>query len=245
MNAVVLPRTVPDDRVQLNPHLNSRALAEAFRLHGRIHIGDILIRSCADRLHHCLRYETRYNLCTNIGGTVRSLEDLTAEERHACTVAAWRETGIREFRFAYEEHRISLNGEPYPDLRHHLAAAFAFLNGGEFLAFAREITGIARIDFADAQATVYRNGHFLTAHGDDVPGSNRVAAYVLGFTPVWRPEWGGLLEFPGTSGTIESAYLPGFNTLKLFRVPMSHYVSVVAPYAQAPRHSVTGWLRAR
>ena len=84
------------------------------------------------------------------------------------------------------------------------------------------------MSYADAQATLYRSGHFLTSHNDDTPGSKRLAAYVLSFTPAWRAEWGGLLEFLDGNGQVETGYLPGFNTLKLFRVPMTHYVSMVA-----------------
>jgi SM-20-related protein len=245
MHARLQPLPVSNDPLRLNPLLNRAQLAEQFRLRGRIHIGDVLTTASADRVHHCLQNETRYVLCTNIGGTVRALRDLTASERQAYTITAWQEVGIKGFQFLYETHRISLAGEPYADSQHYLSRVFAFLNGPEFLGFARDITGIGEIEFTDAQATVYRNGHFLTAHDDDVAGSKRVVAYVFGFTPVWRPEWGGLLEFVNSSGEAEAGYLPGFNSLKLFHVPMSYCVSVVAPYALAPRHSITGWLRAR
>jgi Rps23 Pro-64 3,4-dihydroxylase Tpa1-like proline 4-hydroxylase len=230
---------------QLNSVLDRAALAAEFRQRGRIQIRDVLTKSSADRLYLCLQREISYALYTNIGGMARALRDLSPEERHTCIVAAWREVGTREFKFAYDTHLVSFAGEPYSDSRHYLAQTAAFLNGPEFLAFAREVTGIGAIEFADAQATRYGSGHFLTAHNDNVAGSNRLVAYVLGFTPTWRPEWGGLLEFLDGNGEIETGYLPGFNTLKLFSVPMSHHVSMVAPYAQGLRHSITGWLRAR
>lgn len=244
MHAAIQSFQIHDDHPELNPALDRAKLARQFHEHGRIHIGEVLTRRSADRLHFCLKREINYKLCTNIGGTARALENLSSEERHACSVAAWREVGIDGFQFLFDTHLVSFAGEPYADSRHHLANFVAFLNGNGFLGFARGITGIDSIAFADAQATLYRSGHFLTAHDDDVPNTKRLVAYVFGFTPVWRPEWGGLLEFPGGNG-VEAAYLPGFNALKLFRVPMSHYVSVVAPYAQGLRYSLTGWLRAR
>jgi SM-20-related protein len=245
MYTAVQPLQASNDPPRLNPGLNRAALADEFRAHGRINIADVLTRASCDRLHHCLRDEIHYRLCTIIGGRVRSLENLSPEERHTCSIAAWREVGIRGFQFLYDMHLISSAGEPYADSRHYFAQLVRFLNGPEFLGFAREITGIVNFEFADAQATLYRSGHFLTAHDDDVPKTKRVLAYVLGFTPVWRPEWGGLLEFVNRTGHVDAGFLPGLNTLKLFRVPMSHYVSVVAPYAQAGRYSITGWLRAR
>jgi len=245
MYAAIRKPDIRDDPPELNPALDRADLAGQFREHGRICIADILTRPSAERLHFCLQNEIRYKLCTNIGGTARALDNLSAEERHACSVAAWREVGIGGFQFLFDTHLVSFAGEPYRESRHHLANLVAFLNGPDFLGFAREITGIDPIAFADAQATLYRSGHFLTAHDDDVPNTKRLVAYVFGFTPVWRPEWGGLLEFPGKDGRVDIAFQPGFNTLKLFRVPMSHYVSVVAPYAQALRYSITGWLRAQ
>jgi len=99
------------------------------------------------------------------------------------------------------------------------------------------------IDFADAQATRYNKGDFLTRHDDDVAGKGRELAYVLSLTPDWLPEWGGLLLFNGPDGGIVETFVPSFNTLNLFTVPQPHSVSYVAPYAGAARISVTGWLR--
>jgi Rps23 Pro-64 3,4-dihydroxylase Tpa1-like proline 4-hydroxylase len=231
--------------LQLNPTLDCCALAKDFQERGRVHIQSILDEQSANHLYHCLSHETRYRLCANIGGVARALADLSPQERQACTIAAWREVGAAGFQFLFDMHRLSLNGEPYPNANDRWARVVEFLNGREFLDFARAVTGLDAIAFADAQATCYRQGHFLTAHDDDTPGTKRLAAYVFGFTPVWRPEWGGLLEFLDTSSQVEAGYLPGFNSLKLFKVPKAHYVSAVAPFAPAPRYSITGWLRGR
>ncbi len=118
-----------------------------------------------------------------------------------------------------------------------------FINAPPFLDLMRRITGDAAIDYADGQATLYRAGDFLTTHDDAVEGKNRRAAYVFGFTPGWLTDWGGLLAFPDSQGHLSEAYLPGFNTLNLFRVPMRHAVTQVSGFVAAPRLSVTGWLR--
>ncbi|HXJ02010.1 MAG TPA: 2OG-Fe(II) oxygenase family protein [Micropepsaceae bacterium] len=239
------PALRPDVSLALNPKLDRAALAAEYSRRGRIHISDVLTAPSADRIHACLKDETPYSLCLNLGGTARALRDLSPQERQDCTLAAWREVGLTGFQFLFDQHQVSLNGEPYPNPTHYWAKVTKFLNGPDFLALGRAITGLADIAFVDAQATLYRPGHFLTAHDDNVPGTKRLAAYVLSFTPVWRPEWGGTIQFVDGANQIEGGYMPGFNTLKIFRVPMSHYVSVVAPYAGAPRYSITGWMRAR
>ena len=119
-----------------------------------------------------------------------------------------------------------------------------FMSSAGTLEVLTQITGLAALDFADAQATTYRPGDFLTGHHDDVAGKNRRAAYVLGLTPEWRTEWGGLLLFHDEQDDVGRGLLPRFNCLNLFAVPQTHSVSQVASYAGATRLSVTGWLRA-
>jgi SM-20-related protein len=111
--------------------------------------------------------------------------------------------------------------------------------------FLRVVTGKKGIDFADAQATAYGPGHFLTAHDDEVAGKQRHAAYVFNLTPVWRVDWGGLLLFHGADGHVSRGFTPSFNALNIFAVPQPHSVSMVAPFAANRRYSVTGWLRGR
>ena len=42
---------------------------------------------------------------------------------------------------------------------------------------------------------------------------------------------------------MEEAFTPAFNSLNVFKVPAQHAVSIVAPFAGAPRLSITGWIR--
>jgi len=234
-----------NDPPALNPALDRVALAGEFARHGRVQVPRVLTRPAAQRLYSCLTDETNYALFANAGEESREILRPSPAERQEFTKAAWRRVGLGAFQFLYDRHTLTLNGEPYPDPRHYLAKVTAFLNGPDFLGFARAVTGIEGIEFADAQATLYRPGHFLTAHEDNNPGPNRLVAYVLSLTASWRPEWGGLLEFIDGDGQIEAGFVPGFNSLRLFRIPAKHHVSCVAPFAQAGRYSITGWLRAR
>ena len=121
---------------------------------------------------------------------------------------------------------------------------FEFLNGPIFLGFMRKVIDDRKIKFADAQATKYEAGHFLTEHDDGIGGKRRRCAYVLNFTREWRTDWGGLLQFHNADGHVDEAFMPRFNALNILKVPQKHSVSVVAPFAGAARYSITGWLRA-
>ena len=49
--------------------------------------------------------------------------------------------------------------------------------------------------------------------------------------------------FHGANGDVEHGLVPRMNVLNLFAVPKRHSVSLVAPFAPAPRLAVTGWFR--
>jgi len=132
--------------------------------------------------------------------------------------------------------------DPYLQPRHYHARVVEFLNSPAFISVMRRLTGMEAIAFADANATLYRPGDFLSAHNDLVPGQNRLAAYVISMTPDWRADWGGVLQFLDAGMNVEEGYVPAFNALNLFRVPRAHQVSRVAP-GGGSRYSITGWLR--
>lgn len=148
----------------------------------------------------------------------------------------------RRMQYLFDTRRLLENTPSVGDV---VDEALAFLNSPAFIAFARGVTGDARIDFADAQATRYRPGHVLTTHDDRSPGKNRLHAYVLNLTRNWSPDWGGALIFPSTTGAAINGFTPTFNALNLFRVPQLHAVTQVTDFARNDRLAITGWLRTR
>ena len=238
------PRTAP---FAINPDLDAEALRRSFAAAGRVHIAHFLEPSGAARLAEHLRARSDWLLVINQLDKVfelgRDAQAALSEAKQAQLDAAVFQAARHGFQYRYETLRV-------PDGRRERAAdpsllnRFAeFLSSAEVLAFLRRVTGSPAIRFADAQATAYAPGHFLTAHDDDVAGKNRVAAYVMNLSPDWRIDWGGLLMFEGADGHVERALVPGFNALNLFAVPARHSVSYVAPFAPRRRYSVTGWLR--
>lgn len=234
------------DMFSLAPSIDVTELAREYADHGRVQIAPFVREDGAALLARHLLARTDWNFTLNS-------DDRTYEvPRHGPTAMspeqeyrlrnAVEEKAVAEFQFCYDSIRV-------PDVRAERATAdplhgFAeFMCSGPVLALMRDITQNAEIAFADAQATIYRNRDFLTAHDDAVAEKHRVAAYVLGLTAEWRTEWGGLLMFHDSRGDVERALIPRFNTLTMFRVPKVHSVSVVAAAAARPRCSITGWLR--
>ena len=215
---------------------------------GRARLPDVLTGESASAIHDYLVRSGHWNLVCNLGG--RHLDT------SAAAVARWPEDKQRELVAAiHDQARTGFQyfyaAIPFYDIYHQEAlpgdfvnSIFEFLNSDGFLDLARELTGDESISFADGQATRYGPGHFLTSHNDQVDGKRRRAAYVLNLTPDWRTDWGGALQFIGSDGHIEEAWLPRFNVLNVFRVPADHSVGFVAPFAGASRYSITGWLRA-
>jgi len=228
---------------ELNPSLDREGLSAEFRDKGRVHIRNVLVQRAAERLHHCLTKETAWSVTFNQGTDFLDVAYRTLEERSGLALNAMRRTS-GGFHYVFDNHRLSREGEPYPDPAHYLATIVEFLNSPQVLDFVRGVTGLSAIAWADAQATLYRPGDFLTLHDDRTGGHKRLAAYVLNMTHNWRAEWGGILQFVDGAGNIDEGYVPAFNALNLFRVPMLHSVSQVALFGGL-RYSVTGWFHAR
>lgn len=235
------------DRFALSPTLDPQRLARSFAIDGRTQIPDFLSSASARSLAGELAAHPRWLLTANRGDQVIDFTpervagmDADARGKLARAVALGGRYG---FQFCYETIRLSPTGGGNDPSK--LADFAAFMSSEATIAFLRTLTGDARIDFADAHASRYAPGHFLTAHDDEVDAMGRRAAYVLNLSPEWRVDWGGLLLFHDAAGNITQGFTPRFNTLNIFRVPQAHSVSFVTPLAGAPRYAVTGWLRSR
>ncbi|HEX8641585.1 MAG TPA: 2OG-Fe(II) oxygenase family protein [Allosphingosinicella sp.] len=232
----------------LRPGLDAAALAAEFAADGRMQILNFLRHDGAIALFRELVDSKAWRLALNKGEEV--LDHAEAEtatwpaERRAELERAVVAGGRHGFQFRYDTIRLPEYGSGWEEGTAPLLRAFSdFLCSGAMIEFMRTLTGFADVTFADAHASRYRDGHFLTAHDDLNQGMGRRAAYVLNLTPQWRPDWGGILQFYDERGNVVRGFTPAFNTLNIFRVPQPHSVSWVTPLAGAPRYAVTGWLR--
>lgn len=230
----------------LNPALDAEALAEAFSANGHVSIADFLDAKCAAQLHQALVERDDWTWAINASDHVY---DLGREAREGMTAQQLAELEARVnaaardgFQFRFSSLRVPdriADRAPQQDMLHAFAE---FMRSDEALVFIRRVTGKTAIIFADAQGTAYHPGDFLTGHDDDVEGKNRELAYVMGLTPEWRVEWGGLLLFHEGGGRI-SGLVPRFNCLNMFALPVLHSVSQITPFAGGVRYAVTGWMR--
>lgn len=233
--------------IAIDPGLKPASMTTAFNRLGRIHIPGFLVPKSAAALHGALAGETQWR-CSTMGDgktidfPVETLDTFTPEQAARFITLAHAEARDG-FHYMFDTLRVSDLVEARRPVSPMLAAAHAFLNSAAFLGFIRTLTGDPRPNYVDAQATRYEAGHYLTEHDDLKPESGRLYAYVLNLTPKWRTDWGGLLTFIDEDGHVAEAYSPAWNALNLFRVPQSHAVSCVAPFAGAPRLSITGWVR--
>lgn len=242
--------TLPDldqGAFALHPDLRVDELAAEFARTGRISIPRFLSPESALRLKEHLQSRQDWVLLLNADPKViafrrRDYEALRPDQKQQLEKMV-AHGARRGFQYRYEA--IAVKDAPHDrEQSGSLLDKFAlFMSSPEVIGFFRTLTGRGDIGWADAQATMYRPGHFLTRHDDDVKGTGRRAAYVLGLTEEWRPEWGGLLMFHRDNDDIEEAFNPAFNSLRLFAVPAQHSVSYVCPFAPPTRVAVTGWLR--
>jgi len=225
----------------LNPALDVAALSQAFMAKPRLVIRDLLVPEAADILHRALS-AVPWDISFVDGGPRRfsqaqMAEMPDAERRRMMQTVIGEARGRFQFLYnsfpmitAYRENRA-------PD--HPLHDMVEVING-PVMDLVKQITRDGRAVRADAQATLYAPGHFLTRH-TDAEDPARLYAYVMGFTKSWLAEWGAQLQFLDRGGGVEECLVPSFNTLTLFKVPQLHHVSHVPVFAPVGRYAITGW----
>ncbi|WP_295639728.1 2OG-Fe(II) oxygenase family protein [Novosphingobium sp.] len=229
--------------LRINPEIDIPALQEVFRRDGHVRIERFLSSGAPDLYRHLCDSPDWIQLIKHDEGAHElALSKWTSprSRQRARIERAMYERARDGFQYSYSALRIPPPGEPSHDL--YLTALATFMRSPEVMGVLGAITGLDAPRFTDGQVTAYGPGDFLTGHDDDLAGSGRQAAFVLGLAPQWRPEWGGLLLFHEIGAVELSGVVPQFNTLNLFSIPRYHSVSMVMPAAPRRRFAVTGWL---
>lgn len=234
----------------LNPDLDRAALAAEFTIHRRVQIRHVLQHDAACNLREVLQRRTPWGIAWRAGAdgphALRAEELARLDDRAKAAIGTGVSKAARAGEYAFTFARYPIldaylegwnSGGPHDIVLEHI-------NDEPFLSLVREVTGVPSLRKADAQATLFAPGQFLSQHTDSHVAEGWRIAYVLSMAPDdWRPDWGGYLQFFDDDGEVTAGYRPRFNTLHLFAVPMSHAVSLVAPFAPLGRCSITGWFR--
>ncbi len=232
----------------LNPELDINSLSDELATNGSVIIENALQADVAEALYHNMTKEVEWQITWKQGNEniVKRLASFRQKS------PAWQrqvhtqilQQAAKEFQFMYNRYPMIQAYKEGWNPNFPLHAMTESLNGQPFLNTLRSITGDNEIIKADAQACWYSPGCFLKDHDDgNVTDEDRRFAYVIGLTKDWEADWGGQLQFT-EEGKVTKTITPSFNTITLFKVPQSHHVNFVAPYAGKARLTITGWLRA-
>lgn len=241
---------MPSFAFQLNSDIDVAALAAEFLENGRVQIPNIFSSETALGLSDLLQTQTNWRVAWRAG-----IKGPFHSEMSGDSVRARSELSIAQ-KMSYESARqneYSFIFGSYPILQAYLENWDAesnynyileHINDRPFLDLIRSVTSCPELIKADAQATFFGPGHFLSLHDDSHMNQRWRFAYVINMCPIdWRPDWGGYLNFFDDRGDIVVGWKPRFNTLNLFAVPQPHHVSYVTPFAPMARFAITGWFR--
>lgn len=228
-----------------HPDLDPETLSGAWETGERLHIPNILSQETADRLEAALSAERDWTRSVTMRSGVFHVP-LKDDEPQSQTHRKWLadsivDGGDAKMQYVYDNRPLGSGHTPNPPRGDILDDFEYWLNAEPQLAVLRAITGAAETRKVYCQASRFLPGQVLTEHNDQGAGK-RLYAHVFNFTRNWNPDWGGLLIFYDAAGHVSRGFTPGFNSLNLFRTPQSHAVTQIAPFAQHPRLSVSGWL---
>ena len=230
-----------------NPQLDVEDLRTSFQAARKLQIEHFFPDEIAHEIERALEQIT-WNTVLNEGAKHFDIHpiqiDALGPDKYRLIVDAAKTRGRSQFQYLYKNYPIA-DASASGNLKNEtLKTLLLSMNSPAVLGLLNQITGL-NVDFCDMQATKFETGDFLNHHDDAVAGKNRKFAYVYGLSRDWKKDWGGLLEFFDNTGALTDAFVPKFNTLSMFEIPIPHQVSPVTNAAKTPRNSITGWYRRR
>jgi SM-20-related protein len=233
--------------LRLNPALDPAPFAQTFAETKFVQVPNLFEDEVAAALEKVLlslpwRLVLQNGRLENVLLTQEQLRAMPAEEMQAM-LDAQKARAAKNTGFIYFTYPMIEAVQQHWDANHPIHQLTNFLNSSEFIAFAKALISYPGLTKIDAQASNYSAGHYLTRHIDDGLKKERRAAYTIGFSRGWQPDWGGLLMFLDENLDVSRALTPRFNTLTVFDGLKLHSVSPVSQFAPNPRLSIAGWFR--
>ena len=123
----------------------------------------------------------------------------------------------------------------------HVLQLSNYLNSRKFVKKLSDATGISLENrAANLSLTRYGRSDFCSSHTD--LWADRKITFLLHLTKNWMPHWGGQLAILNDDHTqILRTISPSFNSLIIFKVPLSHCVMPVAGHCPVFRYTLGGW----
>ncbi len=229
----------------LNNQLDPEQLHTEFTRKNRILIKSALNESVAENVFQSLDTDIPWQMAYMENGRPCAFSQ---EKRASMTDEQWEgiqkkitALGARGFQFCYGHYSVSDRNLATCRQDAYVNIFRDFLKSDRFFDFARSVTGVSEICNIEILAGRYTAGDFLMMH-DDTQKAERRVAFVFNLSKDWHPNWGGLTHFLECDGSVADTYVPTYNSLVFFTVPVLHLVSYVMPFALRPRYSITGWL---
>jgi SM-20-related protein len=233
--------------LRLNPAIEPERYARIYAERRCVQMPDLFDPDSAEQLEAAVQSLPWRLLCQD--DTLKNLM-LTREELAAMSPDARRrlDEGIRRRASEGTGHTYLV----YPmiqalidgwDAGHPIHALTEFLNSKPFIDFARILIGMPEITKIDAHASCFHPGHYLNKHIDDGLIKERKAAYTIGFSREWLPDWGGMLLIYDEKEDVRIGLRPRFNALTVFDGLQPHSVTAISAFTPKPRFTVTGWFR--
>lgn len=235
---------------RINPQLDIVALATEFRQHGKIHISDVLTREFADEVFNCLDQDVPWRLMYYnhqgkgpkvVGRIYPQQWEVMSQQQQQTLIDRVHAEARDKFHYMYNGYDVLDARRKGQDPQLFLQTFLDFVGSDEYFGFIRQVSGDQVFNRVDCHAARYLPGHFLKEHVDASPFENRHMAYVFNFTHNWDADAGGLTHFLDDDHQVINTFIPSFNSLTLFKVPVPHSVSAVTAFAPNPRYSITGW----
>src|SRR6185369_527684 len=157
---------------EVNPGLDRKPLAERFASERRVQVRDVLTLGTAREIHNILARHTPWGISWQAAlhgpHHVRMQAWAQRTPQQAEDMGSRLTTAMKasDYAFAYAAYpMVDAYKEKWdPDSPQDLL--LEHINDEPFLNLVREITDIPELVKADAQATLYAPGHFLSQHND-------------------------------------------------------------------------------
>ena len=235
---------------RLNPDLDIQRLSEEFGQRGRIRISDVLVDAFATKTLKSLQGDMPWQLMyfnhegkgTDMVGRLSPQQQARMSESQKQALAdRIHADAAHRYQSWYKGYDILMARREGREQHLYLQKFLDFMGSDELFEFIEAVSGDRQFNRVDCHACRYEPGHFLREHSDQSPFENRRLAYVFNFSPNWEADFGGLTHFMDDDHQLADTYVPEYNSLLLFRVPVNNSVSMVANYAPRARYSITGW----